>query len=101
MLGRTNISDEESEQVRALKIDGSVELLISFMGKNIQHVISNVLWNSMFGSLPQLFSEDNVSIAPWFLAQKLQFDSGTSVLPKPKSPSGSNFYMNNFLISST
>lgn len=45
MLGRTNISDEESEQVRGVKIDGSVELLTSFMGKNIQHVISDVLWD--------------------------------------------------------
>lgn len=44
MLGRTNISDEESEQVRGVKIDGSVELLIGFMGKNTQHVMLDVLW---------------------------------------------------------
>jgi len=35
MLGRTNISDEESEQVRGVKIGGRVELLVSFMGKKI------------------------------------------------------------------
>lgn len=35
MLGRTNISDEESEQVRGVKISGRVELLVSFMGRKI------------------------------------------------------------------
>jgi len=42
MLGRTNISDEESEQVRGVQIDGSVELLTSFMGKNRQRVVSDM-----------------------------------------------------------
>jgi len=53
----------------------------------------------MFGSLPQLFSEDNFSVAPWFLAQKLRFNRGTPTLPKPKSYAGSSFYVDNFLIS--
>lgn len=44
MLGRTNISDEESEQVRGVKIDASVELLFSLMRKNRQCVIPDVLW---------------------------------------------------------
>lgn len=35
MLGRTNISDEESEQVRGVKIDASVEVLISLMWTNM------------------------------------------------------------------
>lgn len=44
MLGRTNISDEESEQVRGVKTDGSMELLITFMGTNMKPVLSDVFW---------------------------------------------------------
>lgn len=44
MLGRTNISDEESEQVRGVRTDGSMELLITFMGTNTQPVLSDVFW---------------------------------------------------------
>lgn len=44
MLGRTNISDEESEQVRGVKTDGSMELLITFMGTRVQPVLSDVFW---------------------------------------------------------
>lgn len=44
MLGRTNISDEESEQVRGVKTDGSMELFITFMGTNIQPVVADVFW---------------------------------------------------------
>lgn len=44
MLGRTNISDEESEQVRDVTIDGSMEFSITSMEKNIQHGISDVFW---------------------------------------------------------
>lgn len=44
MLGRTNISDEESEQVRGVNTDDSMELLITFMGTNIQPVLSDVFW---------------------------------------------------------
>lgn len=47
MLGRTNISDEESEQVRGVKTDGSMELLITFMGTNIQPDLADVFWDAM------------------------------------------------------
>lgn len=53
MLGRTNISDEESEQVRGVKIAGSVALLSSFMGKSIQRAISAVFRALGIWSAPQ------------------------------------------------
>lgn len=76
MLGRTNISDEESEQVRGVKTDGSMGLLSTFMGTNIQPVLSDVFWELDAG-LPQLFREDNFSTAPWILIQTLQFNRGS------------------------
>lgn len=87
MLGRTNISDEESEQVRGVKIAGSVTLLSSFMGKNRQQDNIGCVRGTQRLALTSAVLRRGCSRAPWFLAQTLPCEEHPP-LPSPGAGNG-------------